>query len=222
MFDIVEHDDLPIITAQNFLPAAVVAELFAELEGIQGAFGSPKWSEVGEDVSSQTHAHTLCNGKDLWLPERGVEAPVLTEKLLQFLFHQGMLEFFSECRNNWFVVIPYMKRNGRVHVINYTDGGYYNWHRDVEVGRGGKAFLVHTTFALSLARRGGAFEGGDSMFMYRNTTKRIPFSHNQLIVFPSHVSHAASPVSMDPKAVFMDGRFNIQFWLTAGLASWSA
>jgi len=52
--------------------------------------------------------------------------------------------------------------------------------------------------------------------------EELQFNHNQLIIFPSHVSHAASPVSMDPKAEFMDGRFNIQFWLTAGLASWSA
>lgn len=222
MFDIVEHSDLPIITAQDFLPTAVVGELFREFETIRGAFGQPQWSEAGKNISGESHAHTLCNGKDIWLPQRGVDAPILTHKLLQFLFHQGMLEFFSECRNNWYVIIPYMKRNGRVHVINYTNGGYYNWHRDVELGRDGKDYLVHTTFALSLARSEGAFEGGDSMFMYRNTTKRIPFKHNQLIIFPSHVSHAASQVRMDPNADFMDGRFNLQFWLTAGLASWSS
>jgi len=221
VYDIVEHSDPPLIVAQNFLPSAMVAEVLAELEALEPHFGRPRWSEAGQEVSDAAHAHTLCNGRDIWLPRPGVEAPVLTAKLSQFIFHQGMLEFLRECRNDWFVVIPYMRPEGRVHVINYVNGGYYNWHRDVEIMRGGKHFLVHTTFALSLAREPGSFAGGDSLYMYRNRVKRIPFAHNQLIAFPSHVAHAASEVRMDPGARFMDGRFNVQFWLTAGLANWS-
>ena len=221
MFDIVEYDEPPFIVVKDFLPTRVIQQFFAELAMLEPHFGTPKWSETGEEVTGEAHAHTLCNGTDIWLPKQGVNAPVLTRIFSQFIFHQGMLEYFNQCKNNWFVPIPYMKREGRVHIINYTDGGYYNWHRDVEVARDGGNFLVHTTFALSLASESASFEGGDSMFMFRNATRRLPFTNNQLIIFPSHVSHAASEVKMDAGAGFMDGRFNIQFWLTSGLTNWS-
>lgn len=221
MYTIEEDPELPLIIVKDFLPTSVTNQMLAELESIQAHFGKPAWSDTGQDVTDESHSHTLCNGSDIWLPRAGVHAPVLTAKFPQFIFHQGMLEFFNQCRTDWFITIPFMRKDGRVHVINYTHGGFYNWHKDVELGRGGKNYLVHTTFALSLARDTSSFEGGDSMYMYRNRTRTLPFAHNQLLVFPSHVSHAASEVTMDPASSFLDGRFNIQFWLTAGLANWS-
>ena len=221
MYSIEEDPELPLIIVRNMLPQAVVEEILDEIASIQQHFGKPTWSDAGKDVSGASHAHTLCNGLDVWLPQSNISTPVLLRKFPEFLFHQGILEFFGGCRSDSFIPIPLMHKDGRIHVINYTNGGYYNWHKDIELGRGGQSYLVHTTFALSLARESPQFEGGESMYMYRNKVRTFPFTNNQLLIFPSHVTHAASEVKMDPEGSFMDGRFNIQFWLTGGLANWS-
>ena len=88
--------------------------------------------------------------------------------------------------------------------MSYNNGGYYNWHTDTE----------YFTFNLIL-NQGDQLRGGDMMFMDDGRVIEIPNQNNMMVVFPSYINHAITPLkSEDGNDVpFPQQRFSIQYWV---------
>jgi Rps23 Pro-64 3,4-dihydroxylase Tpa1-like proline 4-hydroxylase len=78
----------------------------------------------------------------------------------------------------------------------YEDGDYYKQHDDSSI------FTAIYTFYKEPKK----FEGGDLYFEEYNYT--LPVRNNQLILFPSIVSHGVTEVTMKQPG-YMNGRFSI-------------
>lgn len=216
MYEIEEYHRPDRIIVPNFLPSSALADLFDEIATLEPHFDQPHWSKGYETA--------LCKGTDLWLPAAGVDAPWLANEFPQYLFHMGLRTYLEHASSEHFMDIPRMAINGKMHMVNYRDGDYYNWHADNEVRFGPEDVkLAHSTMNLTVCRNPDAgFEGGDLLLRHGKDFQRIPFRHNQIVIFASHTYHAVSEIRMLPDAEFMDGRFSVQFWLAAGdLASYS-
>ena len=96
------------------------------------------------------------------------------------------------------------KKTHKIHVMSYNNGGYYNWHTDTE----------YFTFNLIL-NQGDQLRGGDMMFMDDGRVIEIPNQNNMMVVFPSYINHAITPLkSEDGNDVpFPQQRFSIQYWV---------
>ena len=84
----------------------------------------------------------------------------------------------------------------------YEDGHYYKQHQD-------ESFF---TAIYTFYKEPKKFEGGDLYFEEYNYT--LPIRNNQLILFPSIVSHGVTEVTMKQPG-YMNGRFsiaNLIFW----------
>ena len=102
-----------------------------------------------------------------------------------------------------FKFLEQKKKTHKIHVISYNNGGYYNWHQDSEF----------YTFNLIL-NEGDELYGGDMLFMDDGRTVEIPNQNNIMVVFPTYVHHAITPIkSRSGKDVpFPQQRFSIQYW----------
>tara|TARA_Y100001938_G_C8091324_1_gene435257 strand:+ start:750 stop:1382 length:633 start_codon:yes stop_codon:yes gene_type:complete len=196
-----------IISCENFLPKPFVDKLYIDLLNAQSRFGVSNWATNEIDDSKEFFSH-YCGGFDFWITEpeqtKGVEE---IAKLKNWFFHQGLFRFAeSERMSNYSVLTRKCKHH--IHVVAYNNGGYYNWHKDMT---NGNIF----TFNLILNKGTEKLKGGDMLFMDDGERVQISNQNNLMVVFPTHVDHAITPiVSENNKDVaFAEQRFSIQFWV---------
>lgn len=227
MFIIEEMDDIPVIRINNFLDTELIERLYQMLETYKPHFGVPNWtSNSGDRINESIKKKSLCSGKDIWFPSLiqlldigQVTVPEITYELIEnYFLHQGILEFTSRSKWPVFRLIPHQAPDGRLHIITYGDGDYYNWHKDHSLGEGpfifGKSPPRHNlfTFSLNLCKN-DKMEGGHLLYMHDNRTIEIPFAHNSLSIFPSIVYHAATKVEMNDEDKWLNRRVSCQLWM---------
>lgn len=230
MFLLKEEDDLPIITAEDFLPRRLVDNIQQEMYDIREYFGTPSWrfgdftmrdSEMtgGTDITVSDNNH-LCWGNDIWLPDENVPSGFHLNNLDKFFYHQGIIRFMSECLSREFQLANRFPLHGRTHIISYGNGGYYNWHDDgfvAGITNTGKNIAQTPLYTVSytLVRDESLIEGGSQLFMHEGKTFEYPLKNNFLCIFPSRMFHACSEVKCDPDMPWENNRFNIQMWTAA-------
>ena len=165
MFSIEELEDVPVVVARDFLPSSFIEHLYGLIARFQSHFGRPPWSKDPHGTAmDEGKRASLCLGEDIWFPykdPRDDESRPLVPRLLyeyveQYVFHQGLMAFLARTRCEAFRLIPEQSPDGRIHLICYGNGGYYNWHRDLAL-REGPSLYGHTsprhnlmTFSLCL------------------------------------------------------------------------
>lgn len=221
-----EHEKIPLVTINNFLPRDYVKKLYEDFIRLKSHFGIPHWSSDYSDqlaYNADEPLSPLCTGQDLWLPfepndSRNNEIGIYLKNLSKYLFHQGILHFMTNCKSQELNSYSKFRYDYKYHIINYGDGGYYNWHKDISVN--GFTWEGNTvskqnafTFALTLVKDVNLLKGGDQYFMYKNETYVLPLANNQLTIFPSSVFHSCSEITADKNLEWEKKRFNIQAWL---------
>ena len=194
-----------IIICKNFLPDTMLQKIKIDLMNNRGNFGIPNWSDRAINLFN-----SKCGGLDYWITEdeiRDGKVPANNESILElneWFYHQGFTTFVNNYgRLNVFKFLEQKKKTHKIHVISYNNGGYYNWHQDSEF----------YTFNLIL-NEGDELYGGDMLFMDDGRTVEIPNQNNIMVVFPTYVHHAITPIkSRSGKDVpFPQQRFSIQYW----------
>jgi len=191
-----------IIACDNFLPKKNVEELYTDLLNNRNLFQLSTWNDKIEFFSSK------CGGLDFWISNKTIEnSDSFIESLAYWFIHQG-LHFYA--RNNASKVYEFLTRKlqWNIHVISYDNGGYYNWHKDEKNN-------ILFTFNLIL-NKSNKLKGGNMLFMDNNKIYEVENKNNFMIVFPSYISHAITPLhTEDDKDVsFLEQRFSIQFWVS--------
>lgn len=227
MYIPVEHDTIPLVVIDNFLPRDFITKLFEDFIKLKPHFGIPHWS--GYDGGNLAYnadepISPLCTGQDVWLPfdrneqEKNKDLGFYISNLHKYLFHQGILDFMSNAKNQELNAYSKFRYYYKYHIINYGNGGYYNWHRDLNVnGITWDGVEVNKTnaftFALTLVKDTSVMTGGDQLFMYKNHTFKLPLTNNQLTIFPSTVFHSCSEIIAPKDLSWENKRFNLQAWL---------
>lgn len=221
-----EHEKIPLVVINNFLPRDYISKLYTDFLSLKNHFGIPHWSSNYNDqlaYNADEPLSPLCTGQDLWLPferndVRNNEIGFYLRNLNKYLFHQGILDFMTNCKNQELNNYSKFRYDYKYHIINYGDGGYYNWHKDITVNgftwEGNEVNKQNAfTFALTLVKDTNLLKGGDQYFMYKNETFILPLANNQLTIFPSSVFHSCSEITADKNLDWEKKRFNIQAWL---------
>jgi hypothetical protein len=227
MFYIEEHDEIPLIRVKNILTQEVITKFYELISKYNEHFDVPTWSTNNNlIVNDSLKNKSLCSGKDIWFPlelsntdDIKVCVPKLIYEIVEnYLFHQGILEFAQRAKWSVFRLLPQQSADGRMHIITYGDGDYYNWHKDHSLGEGafiyGKSPRRNNMFTMSMNFCTNTnMKGGDLLFMHNNKTVEIPFLHNSLSIFPSTMYHAATNIQMNEKDNWLNRRISCQFWL---------
>jgi hypothetical protein len=230
MYIPVEHEHIPLVVIDNFLPRDYVTKLYEDFIKLKPHFGVPHWSggyNDGAAYNPDEPLSPLCTGQDVWLPfnndqaEKNKDLGYYVSNLSKYIFHQGILDFLTHAKNEELTAYAKYRYLYKYHIINYGDGGYYNWHRDLSVsGMTWDGLEVNKqnafTFALTLVKDPSVMKGGEQYFMYKNHTYRLPLTSNQLAIFPSTVFHACSEITAPKDLAWENKRFNIQAWLCHG------
>lgn len=225
MYIPVECDDMPLVMIDNFLPKDYLDGLFQDIVNLKPHFGAPKWKMLDSGYFSfdpENPINPKCRGEDLWLPEaQEANIPIgnFLSSYTNYILHEGVCYFLQNCcQNPIFNLWDPAYYTMRMHIINYGNGGYYNWHRDLFVsGYNTDNYYTHTqclyTMALTLVKDASLLKGGEQMFMYRGKTRKFPLVNNQLAIFSSRLYHACSEITSDPNLPWENRRFNIQSWI---------
>lgn len=225
MYIPIEHEKIPLVVIDNILPRDYVKKLYDDFNKLKPHFGIPHWSgnyNDGPAYNPDEPLSPLCTGQDVWLPfdeqEKNKDLGFFISNLSKYIFHQGILDFLTNCKNDELTAYSKFRYNYKYHIINYGDGGYYNWHRDLHVnGITWDGVNVHKqnafTFALTLVKDTSIMTGGDQLFMYKNNTFKLPLTNNQLTIFPNTVYHSCSEITAPKDLEWDQKRFNIQAWL---------
>jgi len=188
-----------IIICKNFLPDNMLQKIKIDLLNNRNRFNIPSWSDDKVHLLS-----SKCGGLDYWIRNgESIENNEAICELEDWFYHQGFFQFIQNAgRINAFHFLRKKKQHA-IHVISYNNGGYYNWHPDSEF----------FTFNLVL-NEGDELKGGDMLFMDENRIVEIPNQNNLMIVFPTYIHHAITPIkSKSGKDVpFPQQRFSIQYW----------
>lgn len=228
MFIPTEHDKIPLVIIDNFLPTDYINSLYVDFEKLKDSFNISHWTNgIGEEVkpthSADDPLNPLCLGEDVWLPFGATEDDNKNignclKNLSQYLFHQGILEFLKNSKHYELKSYAEFFYDFKYHIVNYKNGGYYNWHTDGVVR--GPTFAGNVvekrnvfTFALTLVKNTELIKGGDQYFMYKNDIHVSPLKNNQLTIFPSTVYHSCSEIFAPEDLSWENRRFNIQAWL---------
>lgn len=225
MYIPVELEDVPVVVIDNFLPKDYLNRLFKDIESLEPFFKKSKWTlESGEVDEIQEALSHNCTGEDLWLPfnseddEKNEFVGDAIINLYQYFYHTGVREFLRYCKSPELNCYPKYRYNCLYHLINYKNGGYYNWHQDSNVsGMSWAGFQVDKqttfTFALTLLKDESLISGGEQLFMKDGKIVRVESKNNRLVIFPSDVFHSVTEITMDEKTDWINRRFNIQAWL---------
>lgn len=227
MFYPKEVEDLPIIIIDNFLPKNYLEKLFNDILKLKKHFNNSKFVD-NESYSQKEH----CNGDDIWLPfppnqsEKNADVGESIFELQNYFFHEGVIDFIDNCKNselNCYSRFPY---NFAFHIINYGDGGYYNWHLDHKVfnplilmGKAEPSDIIPLeknvtfTFALTIIKDESKLTGGKQVFMKNGKVLEIESKNNQLVIFPSNVYHSLTEIKAEKNLPWENRRFNFQAWL---------
>ena len=129
--------------------------------------------------------------------------------LKNWFFSEG---FYFYINKDNFSVYQFLLNNKNrlfwnIHVVSYNNKGFYNWHKDTTP----KNLF---TFNLIL-QKSKKLKGGNMLFMDENKTIEVENKDNFLVIFPSFIPHAITPLcSENNKDVsFLEQRFSIQFWV---------
>ena len=201
-----EYASENIIICKNYLPDHMLQKIHIDLMNNRTNFKASSWGH-GKDYGDE---HTeffssFCGGFEYWIRED--EVVPNNEAIMgldQWFYHQGFFRYLRNAgRLNVFQLLK-KKKTHKIHVMSYNNGGYYNWHTDTE----------YFTFNLIL-NQGNELKGGDMMFMDDGHVVEIPNQNNMMVVFPSYINHAITPLkSEDGKDVpFPQQRFSIQYWV---------
>ena len=195
-----------IIACDNFLPQQQIEELYSDILNNRKLFQIPDWS-TDTDRPTKELFSSSCGGLDFWLDNRTNENNnTFIEGLHKWILHQGL---FYHTDKHASPIFEFLKRDliWNIHVISYNDGGYYNWHKD---NPNQNIF----TFNLIL-NKGDSLKGGDMLF-YDNKNIEVKNKNNFMVVFPSYIPHAITPLYSENKqdVPFLEQRFSIQFWVS--------
>lgn len=219
MFIPIEKEELPLIVVDNFLPSKYLDEMFSQIVSLKPHFSKSNWTS-----GVQVEHGPNCSGDDLWLPfpededdKNDLVGQQLAD-LYRFFFHEGLADFLNNSIHSEFRNYSKKKYNFSYHLINYGNGGYYNWHVDSKVnGRTWYGINVDDynlfTFALTLIKDETLLEGGKQLFMKDGKIVELESKNNQLVIFPSSVFHSLTEIKADDKLDWEKRRFNIQAWL---------
>ena len=189
-----------LIICKNFLPDPMLQKIKIDLLNNRGRFNIPSWSDSNINLFN-----SKCGGLDYWIQHgETIENNEAICDLGNWFYHQGFFQFLQNSgRTNAFYFLN-KKKQHNIHVISYNNGGYYNWHPDSEF----------FTFNLVL-NEGDELSGGDMLFMDDGRIVEIPHQNNLMVVFPTYIHHAITPIkSKSGKDVpFPQQRFSIQFWV---------
>jgi Rps23 Pro-64 3,4-dihydroxylase Tpa1-like proline 4-hydroxylase len=219
MFIPIEKEELPLIIVDNFLPSKYLDEMFSQIVSLKTHFSKSNWTSGLQEGHGPN-----CTGSDIWLPfseEEDDKNNLVGQELAdlwKFLFHEGLTDFLDNSNHIEFRKYSRKKHNFVYHIINYGDGGYYNWHLDSKVnGRTWWGINVNDptlyTFALTLIKDETLIEGGKQLFMKDGKIVELESKNNQLVIFPSSVFHSLTEIKCDKDLEWEKRRFNIQAWL---------
>ena len=212
---------MPLVMVDNFLPRDYMAGLFQDIVNLKHKFGPPKWNILKEGYASfdpENPINPKCRGTDLWLPDADIPIGPFISSYTDYILHEGLCYFLRNCQNPMFHVWDISDYTMRMHIINYGDGGYYNWHRDLYVsGLTVDNYYANTpcmfTMALTLVKDASLLKGGEQIFMYRGKTRKFPLVNNQLAIFSSKLYHSCSEITAQADLPWEYRRFNIQMWM---------
>lgn len=198
-----------IIACDNFLPLQKTEELYMDLLSNRKLFQAPQWSSTKEEKEKKSWVEFFsdkCGGLDFWLYNKTKEdSNSFIEALHLWFMHQGLSYYNKDNRS---LIYEFLERDLRwnIHVITYNHGGYYNWHKDTYDSN-------LFTFNLIL-NKGSSLKGGDMLF-YDNKIIEIKNKNNFMVLFPSYIPHALSPLYTEngKDIAFLEQRFSIQFWI---------
>lgn len=218
-----EIDEVPVVVIDNFLPKLYLESLFSDIENLKPFFGPSHWTS-GKTDEIKDGINPSCTGEDLWLPfgpnedDKNEYIGDSIINLYQYTYHTGVTEFLRHCKSPDLNCYPKFNYNCLYHLINYKDGGFYNWHKDEGVS--GMSWLGYEvdkkttfTFALTLLKDESLISGGEQLFMKDGKIVTLESKNNRLVIFPSNVYHAVTEISMDENVDWINRRFNIQAWL---------
>ena len=188
-----------IIICKNFLPDPMLQKIKIDLLNNRGRFNIPSWSDSNINLFN-----SKCGGLDYWIQHgETIENNEAICDLGNWFYHQGFFQFLQNSgRTNAFYFLN-KKKQHNIHVISYNNGGYYNWHPDSEF----------FTFNLVL-NEGDELSGGDMLFMDDGRIVEIPNQNNLMVVFPTYIHHAITPIKSKSgkDGPFPQQRFSIQYW----------
>ena len=203
-----------IIACENFLNPQNVDEIFVDFLNNRNRFNIPNWSYSNdlkeEDINVDTTITSKCGGLDFWVEWETVKKENSFIGLLKNWFFSDGFYFYINKDN--FSVYQFLLNNTNrlfwnIHVVSYNNKGFYNWHKDTTP----KNLF---TFNLIL-QKSKKLKGGNMLFMDENKTIEVENKDNFLVIFPSFIPHAITPLcSENNKDVsFLEQRFSIQFWV---------
>ena len=198
-----------VIACENFIPDHIVNDIYTDFLNGRKSFNIPNWGNRGKQNKNTAD----CEALDYWISYiDNTEYNLNIKKLIDWFLHQGFSFYAEKNGCNMYNFLTLTGRRERdlawdIHVISYNNKGYYNWHTD-----SAKNNLF--TFNLIL-NKSDKLLGGDMMFMEDGKIIKIKNKNNFMIVFPSYVPHAITPLhTVDDKDVaFLEQRFSVQFWI---------
>jgi hypothetical protein len=200
-----------IILCKNFLPDSVIDLLYVDFLNNRSLFKTSTWKESNpkkkDNPGKPEFFSENCGGFDFWIsPSHNPDynSPAI-KGLYKWFFHQGLEAYINANKYNSIFSLLYTRNiKSSIHVISYNKGGYYNWHRDT-------AYDTLITFNLILQKNSN-LKGGNLLFMDGKIIE-IPNQNNVMVVFPSFVDHAITPLEAEKDVSFTDQRFSIQYWV---------
>ena len=207
------HLSKNIIACKNFLNPQNVDEIFAYFLNNRNRFNIPNWvysNNSKKNLNVDTTITSKCGGLDFWIEWEAVkEENSFITLLKNWFFSEG---FYFYINKDNFSVYQFLLNNKNrlfwnIHVVSYNNKGFYNWHKDTTP----KNLF---TFNLIL-QKSKKLKGGNMLFMDENKTIEVENKNNFLVIFPSFIPHAITPLcSENNKDVsFLEQRFSIQFWV---------
>ena len=194
-----------IIACDNFLPSKQIEDLYIDFLNYRKNFDIPSWNDTKKQTKE--FLSEKCGGLDFWINWNELsKTPSFIECLDKWFLHQGLF-FYTTTQTSKIFNLLRRRLKWNIHVICYNHGGYYNWHCDTS---------NQNIFTFNLVlNKGNSLKGGDMFFMDDDKIINVENKNNYMVVFPSFVPHAISPLySKDEKDVsFLEQRFSVQFWV---------
>jgi Rps23 Pro-64 3,4-dihydroxylase Tpa1-like proline 4-hydroxylase len=194
-----------IIECEDFLPQHKIDLLYVDFLNNRSKFSISSWRNEDGSSSPQFY-NSSCGGFDFWNWEGFEKDCPAISSMVEWFLHQG-LGYFSERNNLQLFTLLKQKVWYDTHVVGYNHGGYYNWHTDA-----GKGNVFTFNLVLNKSKE---LEGGDMLFMDGKELIKVKNKNNYMVVFPSFIPHAITPLYTQNKkdVSFTSQRFSVQFWI---------
>jgi hypothetical protein len=198
-----------VIACENYLPNNLTDNIYTDFLNSRGNFNISNWENRGKRQSNSSD----CEALDYWINFKdNTEHDANIKQLVHWFLHQGFSSYIEKngCPMYNFITLQGIRTRDLawdIHVISYNNNGYYNWHTDCS-----KNNLF--TFNLIL-NKSDKLIGGDMMFMEDGEIIKVKNKNNFMVVFPSYIPHAITPLRSDDNkdVAFLEQRFSVQFWV---------